>query len=73
MTIEYPALEPDVSIARSPHALCVCDMREVDHPIIFANDNFFVQTGYSPEEVINRNCRFLQGPGTDPETAGYVY
>lgn len=55
-------------IAWSPHALCVCDMREKDQPIIFANDNFFVQTGYSPEEVINRNCRFLQGPETDPET-----
>lgn len=53
-------------IAWSPHALCVCKMDDPDnpdHPIIFANDNFFVQTGYSPEEVINRNCRFLQGPG----------
>lgn len=57
-------------IAWSPHALCVCDTREkgADNPIVFANDNFFVQTGYSPEEVIGKNCRFLQGPGTDPET-----
>jgi PAS domain-containing protein len=43
-------------------------MRVDNHPIIYANDNFFVQTGYSPKEVIDRNCRFLQGPGTDPET-----
>ena len=55
-------------IAWSPHALCVCDVRERDHPIVFANDNFFTQTGYAPEEVIGRNCRFLQGPETDPET-----
>ena len=55
-------------IAWSPHALCVCDMRVADQPIIFANDNFFIQTGYSPEDVINRNCRFLQGPNTAAET-----
>lgn len=48
--------------------MCVADMRVDNHPIIYANDNFFVQTGYSPKEVIDRNCRFLQGPGTDPET-----
>jgi hypothetical protein len=38
-----------VSEKCQPYALCVCDMRDKDHPIIFANDNFFVQTGYSPE------------------------
>ncbi len=37
-----------------------------DHPIAFANPGFYEMTGYSPEEVIGRNCRFLQGPGTDP-------
>lgn len=34
--------------------------------IIFVSDEFEVQTGYPPEEVLGRNCRFLQGPGTDP-------
>ena len=55
-------------IAWSPHALCVCDARAPDAPIVFANDNFFTQTGYGAEEVLGRNCRFLQGKGTDPET-----
>ena len=55
-------------IAWSPHALCVADATAKDQPIVFANDNFFVQTGYPPEEVLGRNCRFLQGPGTDRET-----
>jgi PAS domain S-box-containing protein len=27
---------------------------------------FEAQTGYPPEEALGRNCRFLQGPGTDP-------
>ena len=55
-------------IAWSPHALCVADATAKDQPIVFANDNFFVQTGYPPEEVLGRNCRFLQGPGTDRDT-----
>jgi PAS domain S-box-containing protein len=55
-------------IAWSPHALCVCDARAPDAPIVFANDNFFTQTGYGAEEVLGRNCRFLQGKGTDSKT-----
>ncbi len=38
------------------------------NPIIFANPAFTKITGYSLEEAIGRNCRFLQGSGTDPAT-----
>lgn len=37
-----------------------------DNPMIYVSDEFEDQTGYSPEEAIGRNCRFLQGPDTDP-------
>lgn len=37
-----------------------------DNPMIFVSDEFEAQTGYSLEEAVGRNCRFLQGPGTDP-------
>lgn len=36
------------------------------NPIIYVSDEFVRQTGYSPEEAIGRNCRFLQGPDTKP-------
>lgn len=36
-----------------------------DNPIVFANQGFHDLTGYSPSQVIGRNCRFLQGPGTN--------
>jgi PAS domain S-box-containing protein len=39
-----------------------------DNPMIFISEEFEAQTGYSPEEAIGRNCRFLQGPETDPKT-----
>lgn len=38
-----------------------------DNPMIFISDEFEVQTGYSAEEALGRNCRFLQGPETDPK------
>ena len=44
----------------------VADARADDLPLIFVNPAFTLTTGYPPEEVLGRNCRFLQGPETDP-------
>jgi PAS domain S-box-containing protein len=38
----------------------------MDNPIIYANPYFYKLTGYTAEEVIGRNSRFLQGAGSDP-------
>ncbi|KAL5214493.1 hypothetical protein ABZP36_003645 [Zizania latifolia] len=43
----------------------VSDATRPDCPIIYASEGFFTMTGYSPKEVVGRNCRFLQGPETD--------
>ena len=37
-------------------------------PLIYVNAGFERLTGYAAAEAIGRNCRFLQGPDTDPET-----
>jgi PAS domain S-box-containing protein len=37
-----------------------------DNPMIYVSEEFEDQTGYPTEEVLGRNCRFLQGPDTDP-------
>lgn len=47
-------------------AMVMTDPRLPDNPIVFANDAFLELTGYSSAEVIGHNCRFLQGPRTDP-------
>ncbi|XP_072150909.1 phototropin-1A isoform X1 [Setaria viridis] len=44
----------------------VSDATRPDHPILYASAGFFNMTGYSSNEVVGRNCRFLQGSGTDP-------
>ncbi|KAJ7203525.1 PAS domain-containing protein, partial [Mycena pura] len=35
-----------------------------DHPTVLASDGFVAVTGYLRSQIIGRNCRFLQGPGT---------
>jgi rsbT co-antagonist protein RsbR len=44
----------------------ISDPHQPDHPLIFVNPGFVAMTGYSTAEVVGRNCRFLQGPDTDP-------
>ena len=48
-------------------ALCVSDPRQDDCPIVYVNEAFVMLTGYDREEVVGRNCRFLQGEDTDPK------
>ncbi|WP_153731455.1 PAS domain S-box protein [Sporosarcina obsidiansis] len=43
----------------------VTDASQEDNPIIYTNRTFEKMTGYSQEEAIGRNCRFLQGKETD--------
>ena len=38
-----------------------------DSPIVYANPAFVQLTGYAAQEILGRNCRFLQGPETDPK------
>ena len=43
-----------------------------DNPIVFANQAFLNTTGYSMDEVLDRNCRFLRGPGTDRQAVDAI-
>jgi PAS domain S-box-containing protein len=48
------------------------DPRLDDDPIVYVNHAFLEMTGYDEREVIGRNCRFLQGPSTDPADVGRI-
>ncbi|GGB14716.1 hybrid sensor histidine kinase/response regulator [Sphingomonas metalli] len=52
--------------------MIVTDPHQPDNPIIFCNDAFTFMTGYREEEILGSNCRFLQGPETDPEAINQV-
>lgn len=58
----------DRALAASAEGITIADAGLPDNPLIYANAGFERLTGYSVAEVIGRNCRFLQGPGTDPAT-----
>jgi len=52
--------------ARYAQGITIADPNMPDTPIVYVNEAFCRITGYAREEVIGRNCRFLQGPDTDP-------
>jgi PAS domain S-box-containing protein len=52
------------SIQQSQHSFIITDPSLQDNPIVFASDDFLNLTGYSREDVLGRNCRFLQGTDT---------
>lgn len=53
-------------------SVVITDPSRPDNPIIYVSEVFETQTGYRPEEVLGRNCRFLQGAETDPKAAHAV-
>ena len=52
-------------IENSLVAAVVSDPRQPDNPIVACNQAFVDLTGYSPDEIVGRNCRFLRGPDTE--------
>ncbi|KAF7823509.1 putative LOV domain-containing protein [Senna tora] len=61
-------LDLATTLERIEKNFVITDPRLPDNPIIFASDSFLELTEYSREEILGRNCRFLQGPETDPAT-----
>jgi PAS domain S-box-containing protein len=55
------------AIQAAQRSFVITDPSLPDNPIIFASKGFLDMCGYRLEEVLGRNCRFLQGPDTDPE------
>ncbi|WP_435360088.1 bacterio-opsin activator domain-containing protein [Haloarchaeobius sp. DFWS5] len=65
---ERPPLDPlkERALDESPVGITIADASAPDLPLVYTNDAFERLTGYSREDVIGRNCRFLQGADSDP-------
>nr|AML76577.1 putative LOV domain-containing protein [Melia azedarach] len=70
----FPRVSEDIKDALSTfqQTFVVSDATKPDYPILYASAGFFRMTGYTSKEVIGRNCRFLQGAGTDPEDVAKI-
>lgn len=49
-------------------SIVISDPNLPDNPIIYANQAFYDLSEYTSDEIIGKNCRFLQGENTDLET-----
>lgn len=58
------------AIQSAQRSFVITDPALPDNPIVFASLGFLELTGYKQEEVVGRNCRFLQGPKTSAEDIG---
>ena len=65
---EPTAGEVTRAVEDAPIGISISDPDLPDYPLVYVNDAWKDHTGYSVEEALGRNPRFLQGPGTDPET-----
>ncbi|PYH90548.1 hypothetical protein BO71DRAFT_361192, partial [Aspergillus ellipticus CBS 707.79] len=43
-------------------AFVLCDITQEDQPIVYVSEAFERLTGYTNDEIVGQNCRFLQGP-----------
>ena len=60
--------DPFASAVRSTRMpMLITDPTQPDNPIVFMNDAFTRLTGFGREDAMGQNCRFLQGPGTNPD------
>ncbi|WP_322922426.1 ATP-binding protein [Paenibacillus campi] len=63
-----PAIDWEYVVQNLKSSVTIADARKPDFPLVFVNKHFTDLTGYTREEAIGYNCRFLQGEDTLPET-----
>ena len=56
----------DRAVIATDITFTITDPRQPDNPLVWVNPSFTRVTGYEYDDAVGRNCRFLQGPATDP-------
>lgn len=69
-------MEPDFrlmsALSGSQQNFAISDPSLPDNPIVYVSQGFLDLTGYTLDQVLGRNCRFLQGPGTDQSAVDII-
>jgi len=71
MPEKLPVIDEELkerAMDEAPVGITITDPSLPDNPLVYVNDSFERMTGYEAESVLGWNCRFLQGPESDPGT-----
>ncbi|WP_323370131.1 PAS domain S-box protein [Xanthomarina sp. F2636L] len=60
------------ALQHASNGIVITDALQKDHPIIYANEAFEKITGYSQEDILYKNCRFLQADDTDQKSINKI-
>ena len=63
--IDHPAV---MAFLATEASFLITNPRLPGNPIVYASPGFLELTGYPIDRILGRNCRFLQGPETNPLT-----
>ncbi len=58
------------AVTASTNSIVITDPTQPNHPLVYVNPAFEKTTGYTAEEALGRNCRFLQGEDRDQPALG---
>ena len=56
------------AVSGAAQSISIADCTAADQPLVYVNRAFEMLTGYSAEQILGRNCRFLQGPAPIAES-----
>lgn len=59
-------------IEATPNGVVMADAADPELPLVYVNTAFLGITGYRRDEVLGRNCRFLQGKDTDAQALAEI-
>lgn len=62
---EQMLLLKEAAIEATSSGFVISDFTRADNPLVYVNKAFCEMTGYTQEEVLNQNCRFLQASDKD--------
>ena len=71
-TLDNPDFSLLKALQMAQQNFVITDPSMPDNPIVYASHGFLELTGYSLDQVLGRNCRFLQGPETDPRAVDQI-
>ena len=69
---EAELIQKTEAMEKAPIGITLSDPDQRDNPLVYANQRFCELTGYEESDILGRNCRFMQGPETDPESVAEI-